>query len=207
MTVTTETSRDPRRLRHVIWTLVGIAALALGIGLALRLLPDERIAQAQPSDIGGHFSLVDRSGKAVTPHTLKGKPYAIFFGFTRCPDVCPTTLSRMARLRKLMGAEGDKFEIVFVSVDAGHDRPADVGAYVDLFGTPILGLTGSERQIADAARSFRVFYQKVPVEGGDYTIDHSAFVILMDSDGAFKSVLSDADSEEAALRELRALVA
>src|SRR5690606_10443007 len=101
-----------------IWALVGIAALALGIGLALRVLPDAQSAQAQPSDIGSHFALVDRNGRAVTPQTLKGKPYAIFFGFTRCPDVCPTTLSRMARLRKLMGADGDKFEIVFVSVDA-----------------------------------------------------------------------------------------
>ena len=203
---------EPRplaRARLWLWLLVALAALGLGVLLAMRLItngPPEVIAGA-PADVGQHFSLVDRDGKPVTAETLKGTPYAIFFGFTRCPDVCPTTLSRMAHLRKAMGADGDKFRIVFVSVDSGHDSPADVGAYVDLFGTPIMGLTGSEAQIADAAQSFRVFYQKVPVEGGDYTIDHSAFVILMDRDGRLQSLLSDQDSEEAALAELRRLIA
>ena len=203
---------EPRplaRARLWLWLLVALAALGLGVLLAMRLIangPPEVIAGA-PADVGQHFSLVDRDGKPVTAETLKGTPYAIFFGFTRCPDVCPTTLSRMAHLRKVMGADGDKFRIVFVSVDSGHDSPADVGAYVDLFGTPIMGLTGSEAQIADAAQSFRVFYQKVPVEGGDYTIDHSAFVILMDRDGRLQSLLSDQDSEEAALAELRRLIA
>ena len=106
-----------------------------------------------------------------------------------------------------MGADGEKFRIVFVSVDSGHDRPADVGAYVDLFGTPILGLTGSEAQIEEATASFRVFYQKVPVEGGEYTVDHSAFVILMDRKGRFRSLLNDHDSDEAAIDELRRLIA
>lgn len=202
---------DPARLRKFrlwLWGLCGVAALLLGIGLALRLLvPPESPGTAEPNGIGAQFTLVDRAGKPVTPQTLRGKPYAIFFGFTRCPDVCPTTLSRMAQLRKRMGPDGEKFQIVFVSVDSGHDKPADVGAYADLFGTPIIGLTGNAQQIADAARSFRVFYQKVPTEGGGYTIDHSAFVVLMDRDGQFKSILSDQDSEEAALRELRALIA
>ncbi|MCW2387288.1 protein SCO1/2 [Sphingobium sp. B11D3B] len=203
---------DPRRLARIrlwLWLLVALAALGLGILLALRFVtqgPPQVIAGA-PADVGRHFSLVDRDGKPVTAQTLKGTPYAIFFGFTRCPDICPTTLSRMAHLRKAMGKDGDKFRIVFVSVDSGHDKPADVGAYVDLFGTPILGLTGSPTQIADAAKSFRVFYQKIPLEGGDYTIDHSAFVILMDRDGRLQSLLSDQDSEDAALAELRRLIA
>lgn len=201
-------STEWRRIRLSIWIVVGIASLALGISLANRWLPEEQpVAKADPDGIGARFSLVDRDGKPVTPEMLKGTPYAIFFGFTRCPDVCPTALSRMASLRKKMGADGDKFRIVFVSVDSGRDKPADVGAYVDLFGTPITGLTGSEKQIEDAARSFRVFFSKVPVEGGDYTIDHSAFTVLMDRDGQFKSILSDTDSEEAALGELRALIA
>lgn len=207
----TETAARLRRLRYALWGVVGLVALALGIGLALRTFPPEAGPQASarpdPDAFGGRFTLVDRTGKAVTPETLKGKPYAIFFGFTRCPDVCPTALSRMAQYRKKLGPDGDKFRIVFVSVDGARDKPADVGAYVDLFGTPILGLTGSETQIADAAKSFKVFYQKVPVEGGDYTIDHSALVILMDREGAFRSLLSDQDSEESALAELRALIA
>lgn len=208
---------DPRpplgRARLWLWGLVALAAFAGGLMLALRLTgggasgAGEGGIAGAPADVGSAFSLVDRDGRPVTAETLKGTPYAIFFGFTRCPDVCPTTLARMAHLRKAMGKDGGKFRIVFVSVDAGHDKPADVGAYVDLFGTPILGLTGSDAQIAQAARSFRVYYQKVPVEGGDYTIDHSTFVILMDRQGRMRSLLSDRESEQAAIAELRALIA
>lgn len=203
--------RSPlRRLRVALWGFAGVAVFLGGIAIALRWTgrePAPDVISGAPSDVSQQFSLIDRDGKPVTPATLAGQPYAIFFGFTRCPDVCPTTLSRMAHLRKAMGADGGKVRIVFVSVDTGHDKPADVGAYVDLFGTPILGLTGSARQIADAAKSFRVFFQKIPIAGGDYTIDHSAFVILMDRDGRFRSLLSDHDSEAAAIAELRQLIA
>jgi protein SCO1/2 len=204
-----ETRSPLARTRLWLWVAVAIGAFAAGLALAVQWLSPTAGPEVggAPPDIGARFSLVDRSGRPVTQETLKGTPYAIFFGFTRCPDVCPTTLSRMAHLRKAMGKDGDRFRIVFVSVDSGHDKPADVGAYVDLFGTPILGLTGNAGQIADAARSFRVFYQKIPVEGGDYTIDHSAFVILMDRDGRFRSLLSDRDSEQAAIAELRRLIA
>lgn len=197
------------KLRLWLWVAVAIAAFAGGLLLAIEWIKPVNAPDVggAPADIGKHFSLVERAGKPVTQETLRGTPYAIFFGFTRCPDVCPTTLSRMAHLRKAMGKDGDRLRIVFVSVDSGHDKPADVGAYVDLFGTPIIGLTGSAQQIADAARSFRVFYQKIPVEGGDYTIDHSAFVILMDRNGQFRSLLSDRDSEQAAIAELRRLIA
>jgi len=194
-----------RRLRPWLWGATGLACLGAGALLATHWLPAP--AQESESVIGGQFSLVDRDGRSVTPQTLRGTPYAMFFGFTRCPDVCPTTLARLARLRGLMGKDGEAFRIVFVSVDAAHDRPEDVGAYVDLFGTPILGLAGSEAQIAAAAHAFRVYYRKVPLAGGGDTIDHSAFVILMDREGRFKSLLSDQDSEQAALAELRALIA
>ena len=207
----TETHARLGRVRRWLWALVGIALLGIGIMLGIRAFGGNQHGASEvagaPVDIGSSFALVDRDGKAVTPQSLKGKPYAIFFGFTRCPDVCPTALSRMAQFRKKLGADGGKFQIVFVSVDSGRDSPADVGAYVDLFGTPILGLTGSEAQIAQATKSFRVFYQKVPVEGGDYTIDHSAFTVLMDRDGQFRSLLSDQESEASALAELRRLIA
>ena len=206
-----ETHARLGRIRRWLWALVGIAALGVGVLLGIRAFDGDQGGTSEvagaPSDIGSSFALVDRTGKPVTPQSLKGKPYAIFFGFTRCPDVCPTALSRMAQYRKKLGVDGNKFQIVFVSVDSGHDSPADVGAYVDLFGTPIIGLTGSEKQIAQAAKSFRVYFQKVPVEGGDYTIDHSAFTVLMDRDGQFRSLLSDQESEASALAELRRLIA
>ncbi|MCE7798060.1 SCO family protein [Sphingobium sufflavum] len=153
------------------------------------------------------FTLSGANGRPVSDYTLKGKPYAIFFGFTRCPDVCPTTLARMAHLRKAMGADGAKFAIVFVSVDPEHDKPADIGRYVDLFGTPIIGATGSKAQIDAITKNFGVFYQKVPQPGGDYTIDHSAIVILMDRKGHFAGTLSDSEDEKASLAKLKPLVA
>ncbi|MBA3880209.1 MAG: SCO family protein [Sphingobium sp.] len=196
------------RLRRWLWGVVIVVALAAGVALLLRQPGGSTTTQiADAKQIGEDFALTDRNGKIVTPATLRGQPYAIFFGFTRCPDVCPTTLTKVARWRKLMGKDGDKFRIVFVSVDAARDAPKDVGAYVDLFGTPILGLGGNQAQIDRATKSFGVFYQKVPLDGGDYTIDHSAAIYLMDRDGHFASAIAHDDDDAAALAELRKLIA
>ncbi|MBU7579911.1 MAG: SCO family protein [Porphyrobacter sp.] len=164
--------------------------------------------QASYADlIGGPFALTAPDGSRVTDQTLRGKPFAIFFGFTRCPDVCPTTLSRMASLRKQLGADGDKFRIVFVSVDPGYDSPEDIGRFVELFGTPILGLTGSDAEVNAAVKAYRAFYEKVPTNGGaDYTIDHTASVYLMDAEGRLQSIIAYDETDANALAKLKRLV-
>ncbi|MXO66724.1 redoxin domain-containing protein [Altererythrobacter endophyticus] len=191
----------------IVWLFV---ALAAGIGLFALFGPGQQASSDLPASyadsVGGPFSLTAADGSTVTDQTLKGKPFAIFFGYTRCPDVCPTTLASLARLRKQMGEDGDKFQIVFVSVDPGHDSPEDVGRYVDLFGTPIIGLTGSEEEIIRATKAYRAFYQKVPVEGDDYTIDHTASVYLMDADGKLQSTIAYDENPETSLAKLRRLV-
>lgn len=196
-----------RTIRVILWVAV---ALAAGVGLYLFQNPaqetlDERSGNYADT-VGGPFSLTAPDGSTVTDRTLAGKPFAIFFGFTRCPDVCPTTLSRMAQLRKRMGPDGNKFRIVFVSVDPGHDSPADIGRYVELFGTPILGLTGSEEAIARVIKAYHAYYRKVPVEGGDFTIDHTAAVYLMDARGKLQSILDFHESPEASLAKVERLV-
>lgn len=195
------------RLRIWLWAIAGAVAVATGI---LYLLPREKpappAAESYASAFGGSFDLIDQNGKSVTDKSLRGKPYAIFFGFTRCPDVCPTTLSRMAALRKQLGPDGDKFEIVFVSVDRGHDKPKDIGEYVKLFNTPIIGLTGSDAQIASIVKAFHVYYAKVPIEGGDYTIDHTASVFLMDRDGKFVATIDHEEGQQVALDKLKRVV-
>lgn len=211
-------SRDPitlpsaqrgvlRTVRLILWVSV---ALAAGVGLYLFLNPPQEVLDERSANyadtVGGPFSLTAPDGSTVTDRTLAGKPFAIFFGFTRCPDVCPTTLSRMAQLRKRMGPNGDKFRIAFVSVDPGHDSPEDIGRYVELFGTPILGLTGSEEDIARVTKAYHAYYRKVPVEGGDYTIDHTAAVYLMDARGKLQSILDFHESPEASLAKLERLV-
>ncbi|PJG47159.1 hypothetical protein CAF53_02065 [Sphingobium sp. LB126] len=116
------------------------------------------------SEPGGLFQLTDTHGKTVTDATLRGKPYAIFFGFTRCPDVCPTTMNRMTMLHKRLGAEADKLSIVFVSVDPEHDKPADIASFLSLFDTPVVGLTGTEEQLKQIEAAFKVYVARVPLE-------------------------------------------
>lgn len=196
-----------KTLRLALWAVV---ALVIGIGLVAMLAPDRTPPasdQAAYADlIGGPFSLTAPDGSRVTDQTLKGTPFAIFFGFTRCPDVCPTTLSRIAQLRKQLGKDGDKFRIVFVSVDPGYDSPEDIGRYVELFGTPILGLTGTDKEVDAAVKAYRAFYQKVPTKGGDYTIDHTASVYLMDAGGRLQSIIAYDESNPSALAKLKRLV-
>jgi protein SCO1 len=197
-----------RTLRLFLWAAVLLMA---GMGL-WAWLGDKPAAPAATvttfaDSVGGPFTLTAPDGSTVTEQTLAGKPFAIFFGFTRCPDVCPTSLAKMARLRKALGPDGDKFAIVFVSVDPGYDKPEDIGRYVDLFGTPIIGLTGNDEQLAQIVAAYHVFYEKVPVEGGDYTIDHTAAVYLMDRAGKLQSIIDYHEDEDTALAKLRRLVA
>jgi protein SCO1/2 len=197
-----------KTLRLVLW---GVVALVVGIGMVAMLAPDRTPQQAEQASyadlIGGPFLLTAPYGSRVTDQTLRGKPFAIFFGFTRCPDICPTTLSRMAQLRKQLGKDGDKFRIVFVSVDPGYDSPEDIGRYVELFGTPILGLTGTDKEVDVAVKAYRAFYQKVPTNNGaDYTIDHTASVYLMDADGRLESIIAYDETNPSALAKLKRLV-
>lgn len=195
--------KEPRpgfaRLRTALWLVVGMAVL---IGLAV-IYKRGHSAGDYAHAFGGPFTLTAPDGTTVTEKTLAGKPYAIFFGFTRCPDVCPTSLARMARLRKQLGPEGMKFNIVFVSVDPGHDKPADLGNYVALFGAPILGLTGTDAQLDQIKKGYGVYSAKVPQPGGDYTIDHTAAIYLMTAKGEFAGTIDHHESDSIALAKLK----
>lgn len=195
------------RQRTVLWLVVGVAVL---IGLAVihdRGHPVGDPAHDFAQAFGGPFILTAPDGSTVTEKTLAGKPYAIFFGFTRCPDVCPTSLARMARLRKQLGPDGMKFNIVFVSVDPGHDKPADLGSYVALFDTPIIGLTGTDAQLEQIKKGYGVYSAKVPQPGGDYTIDHTAAIYLMTAKGEFAGTIDHHESDKTALEKLKRMVA
>ncbi|KRB85588.1 electron transporter SenC [Sphingomonas sp. Root710] len=196
-----------RSVRYALWALV---ALVVG-GFAIYTIEQDRGGEAGPqsdyaSAFGGSFRLVDQSGRPVTDQTLLGKPFAIFFGFTRCAEVCPTTLQSMALLRKKLGTDGDKLNLVFVSLDPEHDKPADIGQYLTLFGTPIIGLTGSPAELERIVKGYHVYYKKVPIDGGDYVIDHTATVFLMDRQGKFSGTLSHDEGEAPRLEKLRRLV-
>ena len=156
--------------------------------------------------IGGPFALTRTDGRQFTDQDLRGKPFAIFFGFTRCPDVCPTTLSQIARLRPRLGDRVNNLNVVFVSIDSGHDTPEQLGRYLELFPMPVIGLTGPEYQVAAAARNYGVRYRREPVSGGDYTMSHTAAVYLMDGQGRFRDVLTYGSADEMVLEKLKILV-
>lgn len=194
------------RLRAGLWVAAGVSVLIALAVIYDRGHPPGDPASQYASAFGGPFVLTAPDGSSVTDKTLAGKPYAIFFGFTRCPDVCPTSLARMARLRKQLGPDGAKFNIVFVSVDPGHDKPADIGNYVALFGTPIIGLTGTEAQLAQIKKGYGVYSAKVPQPGGDYTIDHTAAIYLMTARGAFSGTIDTHEPDATALAKLKRLI-
>lgn len=203
--------KEPRsglaRLRTALWLVVGVATLVVLALIYTRGHPAGDPANDYANAFGGPFTLTAPDGSTVTEKTLAGKPYAIFFGFTRCPDVCPTSLARMARLRKQLGPDGMKFAIVFVSVDPVHDKPVDLGNYVALFGTPIIGLTGTDAQLEQIKKGYGVYSAKVPQPGGDYTIDHTAAIYLMTANGEFSGTIDHLESDQTALEKLKRLIA
>jgi cytochrome oxidase Cu insertion factor (SCO1/SenC/PrrC family) len=140
-----------------------------------------------PPSIGGPFTLVDQNGRTVTDATFKGKPTVIYFGYTYCPDVCPTALLLLETAIEKLGPGADKkINAVFITVDPERDTPKLMKDYVGNFGENFYGLSGTPEQIAAAARAFRVYYQKVPSkDGAPYLMDHSSIVYVLDRNGRF----------------------
>ena len=192
-----------KALRIVLWTLVALAAIAAG-ALYWRQAGGPKPEQTQIS-FGGPFTLVDSEGQPFSSSKLAGRPYAIFFGFTHCPDVCPTTLARLVKLRRQLGGD-DPFQIVFITVDPERDGPAEVGRYAGLFASPVIGLTGSPAQIARVKKDYGIYSEKVGT-GDSYSVDHTATVLLFDKSGAFQSTISHDEADTAALAKLRRLTA
>jgi protein SCO1 len=153
--------------------------------------------------IGGPFHLVDQDGKPFSDRDMKGRPFLVFFGFTHCPDVCPTTLFEMSQVLGKLGADADRVGALFITVDPERDTPAVLKDYLSNFDPHLRGLTGDRPAINAAIRAYRVYAKKVPLEGGDYTMDHTAVVYLMDKNGHFVAPFNlqrTADAEAAQLR-------
>ena len=134
--------------------------------------------------IGGPFELTDQDGRTVTDRDFKGRPLLVFFGFTNCPDVCPTTLFEVSEILRALGPDADKVNALFVTVDPERDTPAQLKDYVSSFDPHLRALTGDPAAIAAVTRAYRVYAKKVPQENG-YTMDHTAIVYLMDKNGRF----------------------
>jgi protein SCO1 len=195
-----------RTVRFIAWLLV---ALLVGATIALYASDAFRTQVAGTSGsaaIGGEFTLVNAEGETVTQERFLGKPTVYFFGFTHCPDVCPTTLFELTNRMEKLGPEADKLNAVFVTVDPERDTPEEMKRYLEAFDPRITGLTGSQEQVQEMMKKWRVYAAKVPQEGGEYTMDHTATLYLMNAEGEFVGTIAPGESEETAIQKLEKLI-
>lgn len=194
--------------------VIRYGALAVGAALALaggaviligRPMEPRVTAESRPA-IGGPFRLVAHTGTVVDSSHLRGRPLVVFFGFTHCPDVCPTALASLSQALSDLGPDADRLQAVFVTVDPERDTQAALAQYMQAFDPRILALTGTSEEIAAVTKAYKVFPEKVAKTAGDYTMNHTASVFLMDREGHFKSTIAQGESPEAAMMKLRLLI-
>jgi protein SCO1/2 len=156
-----------------------------------------------PSAIGGPFKLIDQNGKTITDADLKGKPLLVFFGYTHCPDVCPTTLFEVSEMMHALGKDADRTNALFITVDPERDTPAVMKDYLSSFDPHLRAATGDANAIEAAEKAYRVYAKKVPTNNGDYSMDHTALVYLMDKQGRFVAPFNLKRKPEDAAADLR----
>jgi protein SCO1/2 len=193
-----------RSLRILVISAAFLAGLfvCFGIILVVSSRLSTPIAQ-QVAAVGGPFKLIDQNGHPLSDQDLKGHPFLVFFGFTHCPDICPTTLFEVSEILRALGPDADRTRALFITVDPERDTPAVIKDYLSSFDPHLSGLTGDPAEIAKVAKAYRVYYKKVPLDGGEYTMDHTAILYLMDKEGRFVSPFSLKRTTEAAAADLR----
>jgi protein SCO1 len=179
------------------------AGLAVCLGLIMYVGGRGAGTAAVRVDIGGPFSLTDQNGQPFSDRDIKGKSFLVFFGFTHCPDVCPTTLFEISEIMRNLGPEAEHTAALFISVDPERDTPEAMKDYLASFDPHVRGLTGDAAALAAVAKAYRVYYKKVPLDGGDYTMDHTAIVYLMDKDGRFVAPFNMRRTADVAAADLR----
>lgn len=192
------------RTSHLLLVLTAFVAGLVIFSAAIFFVAGKRPTQAPvQSAIGGAFRLTDQNGQVVTDADLKGKPFLVFFGFTHCPDICPTTLFEVSEILGKLGGDADRVNALFVTVDPERDTKDKLKDYLSSFHSRLRGLTGDTAAIAAMEKTYRVYSKKVPLEGGEYTMDHTALVYLMDKDGRFVAPFNMKRKPEDAAAELR----
>jgi protein SCO1/2 len=175
---------DRTAARPLVIVAAFAGSLVIGLLVMLWALGGAR-SIATPAAIGGPFQLTDQSGQTVTDKEMQGRPTLIFFGFTHCPDVCPTSLFEISEVLRAMGQDADRVNAYFISVDPERDTADAMKDYLSSFDPHLKGLTGPPDDLAKVISEYRVYAKKVPLKEGDYTMDHTALVYLMDREGKF----------------------
>ena len=197
--------------RIIRWTVVGlvVAALAAGAGLWLRpRAAPGRLAGATVAGslaVGGPFTLTDDTGHAVTQASWPGRWLLVYFGYTFCPDVCPTELQTIANALDALGPLADRVQPLFITIDPGRDTPAHMAEYVKMFSPRLIGLTGTAQQIAAVAHAYRVYYAKVtPKDSTTDLMNHSSFIYLMAPDGKLSTLFDPGTKAQDIAKAMRA---
>lgn len=195
------------RIRMILWGLVALAAVVGGAILLGNLQEAARTGASLPgaTRFGTPFILVDQNGNKFDSASLKGHPFAIFFGFTNCPDICPTTLFEMTKHLEALGDKADKIKVLFVTVDPARDTAEHLKEYLSAFDPRIIGLTGTQEQIKKVEKGYRIFAEKVATSDGDYTMNHTATVFLFDKNGTLASTISFQEDEKTRQTKLERL--
>lgn len=155
--------------------------------------------------IGGPFKLTTHRGKTLTNKDLVGKPYLVFFGFTHCPDICPSTLFELTEMLKVLGPEANKITPLFITVDPERDTQELLASYLTSFDSRIIALRGTDEQTRQAVKAFAAYYKKVPMEKGSYTMNHTAGIYLIDANGKFIGTLDSHEPRKTRIQKLRRL--
>src|SRR5262245_7217877 len=195
---------NPRHVRLIL--VLGAFLAGLILCTSVILLVAQRTSTPsgpQVAAIGGPFQLVDQDGRRVTDEDFKGRPFLVFFGFTHCAEICPTTLFEISEILRKLGPDGDRVRGVFITVDPERDTPQALKEYLSSFDPRLSALTGDPAAVAAVAKAYRVYYKKVPLDDGSYNMDHTAIVYLMDKEGRFISPFSLKRATEAAAADLR----
>jgi protein SCO1/2 len=191
--------------------IIALTAVSMLIALALiaRLGVWDAIFPSAAPTFGAvmvkPFALVDQNGHKVTERDMLGRPAVVFFGFTYCPEVCPTTLADITNWLGALGPDADKLGVYFITVDPARDTPEELAKYLSSFDPRIHGLTGTAADIDGIAKAFGIYYQKVEIEGGGYTMDHSSSVLLLDASGRFAGTITYQEAKDVAIAKLKRL--
>ena len=198
-------------IRYGAWAAV--AALVAGIGAITFTDYRDKLAGTSAellspvNSVGGPFTMLNGKGEIVDETTIIGKPTLMFFGFTSCPDVCPTTLAEIQGWIDQLGADADKLHYAFVSVDPERDTPELLSSYVAAFDDRIMALTGTPAQVEAMLKTYRVYARRVDTEDGDYTMDHTAGIYLMNKDNRFVGTIAYGENAEIAMQKIKRLIA
>jgi protein SCO1/2 len=196
-----------KTVRVILWTAVVVMAGVLGWLTYQVTQSKEQIAEAP---FGVPFQLVDQNGQPITEQAFRGKPTALFFGFTHCPEVCPTTLFELDGWLKTVDPDAKGLQAYFVTVDPERDTPQILGQYISNVTDRVKGIAGDPAKIAEVIKGFRVYAKKIPLDeakpDGDYTMDHTASIFLLDADGRFKGTIAYGENPDTAIKKLENLM-